>query len=74
MSYQDGFDAIDGRILQELVQDGRISNKVLAARVHLLESGWFARVRRLQDHGVIRGFHAELDRLRTPPQHRLRSG
>ena len=61
MTSSDGFDAVDAQILNELTQDARIPNKVLAARVHLSESGCSARVRRLRDAGVIRGFHAELD-------------
>jgi DNA-binding Lrp family transcriptional regulator len=55
------FDAVDRRILDELAHDARIPNKVLAARVQLSESGCSARVRRLQDRGLVRGFHAELD-------------
>lgn len=55
------FDAIDMQILHHLAHNARIPNKLLAAQLHLSESGCSARVRRLQDRGVIRGYHAQLD-------------
>lgn len=54
-------DAADRRILRALQADGRLSNKELAARVHLSESACWARTRRLFDSGVIRGVRAVLD-------------
>ncbi|GAB6856747.1 Lrp/AsnC family transcriptional regulator [Microbacterium xylanilyticum] len=51
----------DRRILDELARDGRLSNKELAARVGLPRSTCHGRVRALEDAGVIRGYHAELD-------------
>ncbi|GAA4478544.1 Lrp/AsnC family transcriptional regulator [Microbacterium panaciterrae] len=51
----------DRRILDELARDGRLSNKELAARVELPRSTCHGRVRALEDAGVIRGYHAELD-------------
>lgn len=54
-------DRIDNAILAALQNDGRKSNKVLAAAVGLAPSSCLERVRRLQDRGVIRGYHAEVD-------------
>ncbi len=54
-------DRIDGAILAALQNQGRLSNKELAALVGLAPSSCLERVRRLQDRGVILGFHAEVD-------------
>jgi DNA-binding Lrp family transcriptional regulator len=54
-------DRTDRRILTELQKDGRLSNKELAARVHLAPSSCHGRFRRLQEIGALRGFHAEVD-------------
>ncbi len=53
-------DRIDNAILITLQNDGRISNKELAAAVGLAPSSCLERVRRLQERGVITGFHAEV--------------
>ena len=54
-------DAVDRRIVSELMGDGRLTNAALAARVGVAESTCIARVRRLRELGVVRGFHAEVD-------------
>ena len=54
-------DRIDDAILGALQNDGRMSNKQLAAHVGLAPSSCLERVRRLQERGVITGFHAEVD-------------
>jgi Lrp/AsnC family transcriptional regulator, leucine-responsive regulatory protein len=54
-------DDIDRRILRELQADGRLTNHELAQRVGLSPSPCLRRVRRLEEEGVIRGYHAELD-------------
>ena len=54
-------DRIDTGILAALQNKGRMSNKVLAAAIGLSPSSCLERVRRLQDRGVIRGYHAEID-------------
>lgn len=54
-------DRIDNEILAALQNDGRMSNKELAAHVGLAPSSCLDRVRRLQDRGIITGFHAEVD-------------
>lgn len=57
-------DAIDRRILRELVRDGRITNAQLAERVGLSPSPCWQRTRRLEEEGFIRGYTALLDRER----------
>ena len=54
-------DATDWRILKELQADGRITNVALAARVGLSPPPCLRRVRALEEAGLIRGYHAELD-------------
>jgi DNA-binding Lrp family transcriptional regulator len=54
-------DRIDRRILRELQAEGRLTNQALAARVALSPSACLARVRRLEEAGVIQGYHARLD-------------
>lgn len=54
-------DRIDRRIIDILREDGRISWKELADRVHLAPSSVADRVRRLETAGVIRGFQARID-------------
>lgn len=54
-------DRIDRQILSLLQKDARISNKELAAKVHLAPSTCHGRVQRLQQEAVIRGFHAAVE-------------
>lgn len=54
-------DAIDRRLLAELQAEGRITNVELAQRVGLTAPPCLRRVRALEDEGVIRGYHADLD-------------
>lgn len=54
-------DRIDFDILEALQNDGRLSNKELAALAGLAPSTCLQRVRRLKDGGVLRGIHADLD-------------
>jgi DNA-binding Lrp family transcriptional regulator len=56
-----GLDAIDLRILAELQADGRITNVELAKRVGLSAPPCLRRVRRLEEAGVLRGYHAEVE-------------
>lgn len=54
-------DGVDRRILTLLHADARISNSALADAVGIAPSTCHGRVRRLQEIGVIRGFHADID-------------
>jgi DNA-binding Lrp family transcriptional regulator len=54
-------DAIDRRILAELQADGRMTNVELARRAGISAPPCLRRVRRLEDAGVIRGYHADSD-------------
>jgi DNA-binding Lrp family transcriptional regulator len=58
---QVSFDAIDRRILEELQDDGRITNVDLAQRVGLTAPPCLRRVRSLEEAGVIQGYHAALN-------------
>ena len=51
-------DRIDNAILGFLQNDGRMSNKELAAAVGLAPSSCLERVRRLQERGILTGFRA----------------
>ena len=54
-------DSVDRALLLELQNDGRLSNKTLAQRVGVAPSTCLARIQRLQNAGVIRGYHAAID-------------
>ncbi len=56
----DLLDAVDRQILAELQTDGRMTNVELARRVGLSAPPCLRRVRRLEEAGVIRGYHADL--------------
>ena len=52
-------DDIDQRILAELGRDGRMSIRTLAERLHISRANAYARVQRLRETNVIKGFRAE---------------
>src|SRR6478736_7697124 len=54
-------DPIDRAILATLQGEGRITNVDLAARVGLNAPPCLRRMRGLEEAGIIRGYHAELD-------------
>ena len=54
-------DKIDRQLLVELQAEGRITNVDLARRVGLTAPPCLRRVRALEESGVIRGYHADLD-------------
>lgn len=54
-------DDFDRNILQTLMQDGRMTNVDLAARVGLSPSACLRRVQELERRGVIKGYRAVLD-------------
>ncbi|HEX6967700.1 MAG TPA: Lrp/AsnC family transcriptional regulator [Micromonosporaceae bacterium] len=53
-------DEVDRHIISLLVQDGRISIRTLAERVHVSRSNAYARLQRLIADGVISGFQARI--------------
>jgi Lrp/AsnC family leucine-responsive transcriptional regulator len=54
-------DALDWRLLRELQHDARLSYNALARRVGLSAPAVAERVRRLEEAGVIAGYHAVVD-------------
>lgn len=62
-------DPFDLRILDVLAVDGRISVTDLARKVGLSKSPVQARLRRLEDRGVIRGYRALVDPIRLGRDH-----
>ena len=57
-------DAIDWKILDELQNDGRITNVELASRVGISAPPCLRRVRALEQAGYIKGYRARLDERR----------
>ena len=62
MGIMETLDKFDLAILNELQQDGRLTNAELASRVGLSDAPCWRRVRALEAAGFIRGYRAELDR------------
>lgn len=58
-------DQTDWRIIAELQRDGRLSYNQLGRLVHLSSPATAERVRRLEDAGVITGYHARVDPARA---------
>lgn len=54
-------DRVDRHILEELQADARLSFNELSRRVRLSPPAVAERVRRLQDTGVVTGYHAAVD-------------
>jgi DNA-binding Lrp family transcriptional regulator len=55
-------DELDRLIVHELQQNARISNAELARRVELSPPATLARIRRLEESGLIQGYSAKVDR------------
>lgn len=62
-------DPFDAAILRELATDGRMSVTALAARVGLTKTPVQARIRRLEQAGIIAGYRAVLNRVRMGLAH-----
>ncbi|MFC5719691.1 Lrp/AsnC family transcriptional regulator [Streptomyces gamaensis] len=58
-------DDIDRAILRMLRADGRASIRSVAGRVHVSRANAYARINRLIDDGVIKGFGARVDQERA---------
>ena len=56
-----GLDHVDRRILLELQQDGRMTYVEIARRAVITAPPCLRRVRRLEEAGIIRGYHADID-------------
>jgi Lrp/AsnC family leucine-responsive transcriptional regulator len=54
-------DAIDKKILEILQKDGNITNAQLAKDVGLSPAPTLERVKKLEQSGIIKGYHAKLD-------------
>nr|WP_106787060.1 Lrp/AsnC family transcriptional regulator [Brochothrix thermosphacta] len=54
-------DDLDKKALSELMAHGRITWAELASRMDLSSPAAADRVRRLEDKGIIKGYHAEID-------------
>ena len=54
-------DEIDRQIVNLLLQDGRMTNAALAEAVGLTPTPMLARMRKLEQRGVIRGYTARVD-------------
>ena len=56
-------DEIDRRILAELSRDGRMPVRRLAETLHISRANAYARVQRLRETNVIKGFRADVDHV-----------
>jgi DNA-binding Lrp family transcriptional regulator len=54
-------DDVDRAIVAQLRGDGRMSMRLLAARLHISRAGAYTRVQRLEETGVITGYAAQVD-------------
>ena len=57
-------DAVDRQLLTVIQENGRLSNAELARRIHLSPPATHARLRKLEEQGIIRQYVALLDRER----------
>lgn len=55
-------DHIDHKILEHLQKNARITNADLAEKVGLSPTPCLRRLRRLENDGIIRGYHTEINR------------
>ncbi len=62
MSYENRtIDAIDRQILVMLQANSRVPNAEIARRVEMAPSAVLERIRKLEEHGIIRGYAAQLN-------------
>ncbi|WP_137895168.1 Lrp/AsnC family transcriptional regulator [Ramlibacter sp. 2FC] len=55
-------DAIDRQLLQALQDNARLTSGELAQMAHLSQSPCWRRIKRMEEAGLIGGYHARLDR------------
>ena len=58
-------DALDVKIINSLVDDGRASVETVAERIQLSATATRRRVRRLEEQKIISGYRAEIDAERA---------
>ena len=56
-------DTTDWRIIKELTANGRMTNVQLSRRVGITPPPCLRRVRALENAGLIRGYHADVDQI-----------
>jgi len=61
----EGLDAVDERLLEELARDGRLSVRALAEKVSISRANAYTRLERLRATGVLLGFTTVVDPGRT---------
>ena len=54
-------DDIDKKILQEYINDSRLSYREIAKRINVAVGTVMARTQKLQDNGIIKGYSAIID-------------
>lgn len=67
-------DELDRRLLELLRVDARLSMAELGRRIGLSRTATLARVRHLEDRGVIRGYHADVRNAASGASHTARVG
>lgn len=60
-------DAFDLRLLQAIQRDGRVTKLALAERVGLSPTACWMRLRRLEQEGIVAGYHARLTLRHVAP-------
>lgn len=56
-----GLDAIDEKIIEILQQNARTTIKEIASQVYLSSPAVTARMERLEEKGIVAGYHAQVD-------------
>jgi len=54
-------DAIDGKILNIIQQNAKTTNADIARQVDMAPSAIFERIKKLEAHGLVSGYHARLN-------------
>ena len=67
MKLKNTLDDRDLKILKILQRDGRITKSELAAKVNLSPAPCWERLKKLEDHGYITGFSADVDIRKIAP-------